>query len=102
MYVSRVLVASMRTMPCADNCLVRMDLIPACTQEGSAYWHFNNQMLEDCRFQDSFRQFWVKWRKRLRGFPFIKQWWAVGKAYICLFSQEYTRDLTKRRDAEIE
>ena len=101
-FVSRVSAASMQLVPYSDHCLVRVDFNPACARAGSAYWHFNNRLLEDRCFRESFTRFWVKWRERQRCFSSLRQWWDVGKAHIRLFCKEYTWGSTGRRDSAVE
>lgn len=101
-YISRVSASSMRPVSCSDHHLVWMEFTPLHPRVGSGYWHFNNQLLEDSRFRDAFRAFWVTWRERRREFCSLRLWWDVGKAHIRFLCREYTRGSTKRRGSEIE
>eukprot|EP00061_Rhincodon_typus_P008811 g31754.t1 len=55
--------ASMRQVPFSDHNLLWMELVPFSARMRSAYWHFNNQLLEDERFQD-FSPFFYLLEKR--------------------------------------
>ncbi|CAM4600795.1 unnamed protein product, partial [Lepidochelys olivacea] len=36
---------------------------------GQAYWHFNNNLLEDVGFVASFQEFWLAWQEQRCAFP---------------------------------
>jgi len=101
-HVSGVPSASVRQVPCTDHHLVWAEFVPSRVRGGSAYWHFNNTLLEDERFLDSFRRFWAGWRRKRGGFPSLRLWWDVGKTHVRVFCQEYARGSTRRRKSRSE
>ncbi|CAM2104917.1 unnamed protein product [Caretta caretta] len=76
--------------PFSDHHLVTMMAFLCSERPGSAYWHFNNSLLEDVGFVASFREFWLAWRGQGRAFPSARRWWDVGKGHARLFCHDYT------------
>ncbi|CAM2101782.1 unnamed protein product [Caretta caretta] len=48
--------------PFMDHHLVTGTASLSSERSGQAYWHFNNNLLEDVGFVASFREFWLAWR----------------------------------------
>ncbi|MGH0177545.1 UNVERIFIED_CONTAM: hypothetical protein FKN15_075286, partial [Acipenser sinensis] len=94
--------SDIRPAPFTDHNLLAVAVALVPVGHASAYWHFNNALLEDERFERSFRDFWTVWHGRRSRFPTWRQWWDVGKAQIKIFCQEYTRGASRRRDSRIE
>eukprot|EP00061_Rhincodon_typus_P013059 g39194.t1 len=87
-YTSCVLKASTQQVRFSGHNLVWVELVLFSTRVRLAYWLFNNLLLEDKQFWDSFCHFWTSWRrKRVGGFPSLRLWWDVGKTPIRVFCQ---------------
>ena len=48
--------------------------LPTLKQKGSAYWHFNNSMLEDKTYKDIVYQFWKNWQTQKSKYASICNW----------------------------
>jgi len=51
-------------------------------------WHFNNRLLQDHNFLQSFTIFWESWREERNRFQSLSQWWDIGKVHIKIFCQQ--------------
>ncbi|CAM2120301.1 unnamed protein product [Caretta caretta] len=69
---------------------------------GPAYWNFNNCLLEDVGFVESFQELWLAWRGQRHAFPSVRWWWDVGKVHTRLFCRDYTQGASRQRSAAIE
>uniref|UniRef100_A0A8C2GDM5 Reverse transcriptase domain-containing protein n=1 Tax=Cyprinus carpio TaxID=7962 RepID=A0A8C2GDM5_CYPCA len=78
-----------------DHSMVHCIFIVSTVKPKSAYWHFNNNLLQDEFFKESFKFFWEAHRKTKPGFSSVQQWWDVGKVQIKQFTQQYTLNVTK-------
>ena len=56
--------SDIRPAPFTDHNLVAVAVALVPVGHASAYWHFNNALLEDERFEQSFRDFWTVWHGR--------------------------------------
>ena len=93
-------------IPCSlsDHSAVLLTFnFPVRAQRGSAYWHFNNSLLEDQNFKEIVRLFWSDWQKQKCDFPDIATWWDFGKIHIKSIAQMYSTKLTQeKRSALLE
>lgn len=82
------------------HCLLVSVLIPT---EGhkSSYWHFNIQLLKDCKFGNIFKEFWKIWQKQKNNYQDLRQWWDIGKKQIKFFCQQYTLEATRSLDKAV-
>lgn len=78
----------------SDHCLITLSLFLPSVKMHSAYWHFNNRLLQDGYFKDCFKYFWTEWKKRKSCFKSLRQWWDIGKIQIKIFCQQYTENAT--------
>ncbi|CAM2106492.1 unnamed protein product [Caretta caretta] len=101
-HLSQAHSSAIRPAPFSDHHLVTITVSLRAERPGLAYWHFNNSLLEDESFVTSFRKFWLAWREQWRAFPSVRQWWDLGKVRAKLFFREYTRGISRRRNAAIE
>ncbi|CAM2099405.1 unnamed protein product [Caretta caretta] len=83
--------SSIRLAPFSDHHLATMTASLCAERPGPAYWHFNNNLLEDEGFVTSFREFWLAGRGQQRAFPSVRRWWDMGKVRARLFCRDYTR-----------
>ena len=93
-------------IPCSlsDHSAVTLTLnVPAHTKGKSAYWIFNNSLLEDEDFIEIFRLFWSDWQKEKSNFSNLASWWDLGKIHLKSIAQMYSKKLVQRkRQALIE
>ena len=79
-YVPRNLVSCIRSCdikPCSlsDHTVVSLAIkLPVQKRRGSAYWHFNNSLLEDKNYKDIITKFWTNWSTKQNKFPNICVW----------------------------
>ena len=73
-----------------DHHLITAELCTSSETTSSSYWHFNNKLIHDRIFCQSFNTFWECWRQKKNNFASLSQWWEVGKAQIRVFCQQYT------------
>ncbi len=55
----------------------------------SCYWHFNNKLLDDKHFCETFKCFWETWKSEKCLYESDTQWWEIGKVQIRTFCQQY-------------
>ncbi len=84
---NRVMSASILPSGFSDHHLIMFDFNMKQTSRPKYYWHFNEKMLKDNVFCDSFKLFWEKWKERKSDFENLSQWWVVGKVQIKVFCQ---------------
>ena len=108
-YIPLYLFSSIHTckiIPCSlsDHSAVLLTFnFPVRAQRGSAYWQFNNSLLEDQNFKEIVRLFWSDWQKQKCDFPDIATWWDFGKIHIKSITQMYSTKLTQeKRSALLE
>ncbi|CAM2112404.1 unnamed protein product [Caretta caretta] len=101
-HLSQAHSSAIRPAPFSDHHLVTVTVSLRAERPGTAYWHFNNRLLEDESFVMSFREFWLAWREQWRAFPSVRRWWGLGKVRARLFCRDYTRGTSRRRNAAIE
>ena len=108
-YIPLYLFSSIHTckiIPCSlsDHSAVLLTFnFPVRAQRGSAYWQFNNSLLEDQNFKEIVRLFWSDWQKQKCDFPDIATWWDFGKIHIKSIAQMYSTKLTQeKRSALLE
>lgn len=78
------------TCPLSDHSAVTLGLkLPSKSHIGSAYWHFNNALLNDKEYQDIIREFWLSWKNEKGDFPNICDWWDFGKIHMKTITQMY-------------
>lgn len=63
-------------------------------KQKSAYWHFNNALIEDAAFGQGLLFFWMRWRSQKPNFTSIQQWWDIGKLKIEKLCNQYTSNVT--------
>ncbi len=90
-----------------DHHFVAAELIILLGEQVKYCWHFNNKLLQDRTFCQSFECFWQNWRIKKDNFGSLKLWWKVGKAQICVFCQQYTSHSSAKikmaiKDLEVE
>ncbi len=59
----------------------------------SCYWHFNNKLLDDKHFCETFKCFWETWKNEKGLYESAIQWWEIGKVQIRTFCQQYANIL---------
>ncbi|CAM2098498.1 unnamed protein product [Caretta caretta] len=101
-HLSQAHSSSIRLAPFSDHHLATVTASLCAERPGLAYWHFNNNLLEDEGFVTSFREFWLAWRGQRRAFPLAWRWWDLGKVRARLFCCDYTRGTSRRRNAATE
>ena len=106
-YISQTLVSSLVSSSIipvgfTDHHLVTTDLFFSPGQKIHTYWHFNNKLLQDTTFCQSFEQFWLVWQSRKSRFDSLGQWWEVGKAQLRVFCQQYTAHSTASIKAAVQ
>ena len=80
-------------VPCSlsDHSAVTLVVrLPSKNQPGSAYWHFNNSLLDDKHYRNIVTQFWTDWRTKRCDFPSFASWWDFGKSHIKSLSCSHT------------
>ncbi|CAM2119765.1 unnamed protein product [Caretta caretta] len=100
-HLSQAHSSSIRPAPFSDHHLATVMVSLCAERPGPAYWHFNNSLLEDVGFAESFQEFWLAWRGQRRTFPSVRRWWDLGKVRTRLFCHDYTRGASQRRDVAI-
>ena len=92
---------SCNILPCSlsDHSTVTITLQPPSTNsyKRSAYWHFNNSLLEDNTYKQIIEDFWTSWRKKRNDFPNICVWWDFGKTQIKTLTQMYASKIAKEK-----
>lgn len=71
---ARATSARVRPAPFSDHHLVWSRVVSGPGRQGSAYWHFNNRILEDLSFGAAFWEFWLSWRGQHQSFPSAQGW----------------------------
>ena len=91
-----------KILPCtlSDHSAATLTIkLPSNSHIGSAYWHFNNSLLEDQDYRDIICDFWIDWRREKSNFPNICTWWDFGKIHIKTLTQMYASKLAQfKRD----
>ncbi|CAM2103762.1 unnamed protein product [Caretta caretta] len=90
-HLSQAHSSSIQLAPFSDHHLATVTASLSAERPGSAYWHFNNSLLEDVGFVASFQEFWLAWRGQRCAFPLAWRWWDLGKVRARLFCSDYTR-----------
>lgn len=86
----------------SDHCMVHCSVFLSCVKPQSAYWHFNNALLNDKDFKVTFEFFGKDFRDLKLTFSSLQQWWDYGKAQIKQLSQQYTRNVTANIDRSMK
>ena len=89
-----------KILPCSlsDHSAVTVTIkLPSSTCRGSAYWHFNNSLLDDQAYRELITDFWTGWRERQNEFPDICAWWDFGKIQIKTLTQMYGSKVAKQK-----
>ena len=87
-------------LPCSlsDHCAISLKVkLPSPRKKGSAFWHFNNALLEDPIFTSIITQFWSEWQDEKCNFPNISIWWDFGKSHVKSLSQMYGSKLASEK-----
>ena len=87
-------------LPCSlsDHCAISLKVkLSSPRKQGSAFWHFNNALLEDSNFTSIITQFWTDWRNEKCNFPNISTWWDFGKCHVKSLSQMYGSKLANEK-----
>lgn len=79
----------------SDHSLVICTVTLHSVKPKSAYWHFNNNLLSDANFRETFSCFWKNFRKEKDDFQSLQKWWEHGKIQTKLLCQQYTHNVTK-------
>ena len=99
-------VLSCDIVPCSlsDHSAVCLKITtPSPQKRGSAFWHFNNSLLEDQNFADIITHFWSEWRNEKPNFPNVSTWWDFGKSHLRSLSQMYGSKLAcEKRESIIK
>ncbi len=85
----------------SDHSLVKCSVTMGSLKPKSAYWHLNANLLCDCLFQDSFKEFWVGFRSRKSSFQSLQQWWDFAKTQTRQLCQQHTFNVTRDRESTI-
>ncbi|CAM2114554.1 unnamed protein product [Caretta caretta] len=101
-HLSRAHSSNIQPAPFSDHHLATITASLHAERPGSAYWHFNNSLLEDEGFVTSFREFWLAWQEQRRAFPLAWRWWDLGKVCTKLFCRDYTWGTSRWRNAATE
>ena len=83
-------VLSCKIVPCAisDHCSVVINWkVSSSRRKGNSHWHFNNSLLDNKDYTDSFRIFFKQWQAEKSNFNNICTWWDIGKCKIKQLSQ---------------
>ena len=90
---------SCQIIPCSlsDHSAVSLCFKCPPRNKGSAYWHFNNSLLEDKNYHDIISLFWSNWQLEKSSFTNISNWWDLGKAQIKSLTQTYCREKAKEK-----
>jgi len=86
----------------SDHCMVHCAVFLNFVKPQSAYWHFNNALLNDKDFKDILEFFWKDFRDSKSTFSSLQQWWDYGKAQIKQLSQQYTKNITANLDRSMK
>ena len=76
--------------------------LPFSTKRGSAYWQFNNSLLEDKTFCEIFSLFWSDWQTQKDNYHNICTWWDLGKHHIKSLSQMYGKKCASEKKTTIQ
>ncbi|CAM5113265.1 unnamed protein product [Eretmochelys imbricata] len=87
-HLSRAHSSSIRLAPFSDHHLATVTASLCAERPGPAYWHFNNNLLEDEGFVPSFREFWPAWPGQRHALPSVRRWWDLGKVRARLFCHD--------------
>ncbi|CAM2113975.1 unnamed protein product [Caretta caretta] len=87
-HLSRAHSSSIRLAPFSDHHLATVTASLCAERAGPAYWHFNNNLLEDEGFVTSFREFWLAWPGQRHALPSVRRWWDLGKVRARLFCHD--------------
>ncbi|CAM2118465.1 unnamed protein product [Caretta caretta] len=101
-HLSQAHSSNIRPAQFSDHHLATITASLRAERPGPAYWHFNNSLLEDEGFMTSLQEFWLAWREQWHAFPSARRWWDLGKVRAKLFCRDYTRGISRRRNAAIE
>ena len=91
---------SCKIIPCSlsDHSAVLLILkFPTSVKGKSAYWHFNNSLLEDENYKELVRLFWSDWQKEKSDFPNVASWWDFGKVHIKSITKMYSVNLAHEK-----
>ena len=95
-----------KIIPCSlsDHSEVSLTFkIPERVQKESAYWHFNNSLLENESYKELIRLFWLDWQKQKCDFPSIASWWDFDNIHIKSITQTFSSKIAKeKRQAFLE
>lgn len=102
-YIPNALLSSTlacKILPCSlsDHSAVSIPIQPHPSYcKRSAYWHFNNSLLEDRTYTEIIQNFWLSWKNKQNEFPNICVWWDFGKTQIKSLTQMYSRKIAKEK-----
>ena len=99
---SRLVQSGISPVGFTDHHLVSVDLIISPGERVKSYWFFNNKLLQDVHFCQSFEYFWQQWQIKKAEFSSLRVWWEVGKAQIRVFCQQYTSHSTAKVKAAVQ
>ena len=86
-------------IPCSlsDHSAVLLKFKPPSIRGGSAYWHFNNTLLEDENYREIIKSFWLDWQKEKNNFVEVASWWDFGKVHIKSITQMYSSKIRQEK-----
>ena len=98
--MSSVFECDLRPCSLSDHSAVTMKInIPRDKPKGSAFWHFNNSLLQDESYKHVLKQFWSNWQSQKADFNDLCSWWDMGKIHIKSITQMYgTKAAREKRD----
>ena len=94
---------SCKITPCSlsDHSAISLKIqLPSANFRGSAYWHFNNSLLQDEAYKQIITCFWGEWRQKQSDFPNLNSWWDFGKSHIKSITQTFSKKIAhEKREA---
>ncbi len=99
---SRLIHSNINPVGFTNHHFVTIDLVSSPGERVKSHWFFNNKLLQDITFCQSFEHFWQQWKRKKGDFSSLRQWWEVGKAQICVLCQQYTSHSTAKIKAAVQ
>ena len=80
------------SFPSSDHCAVLFSYsIPDVILPGPGLWKLNISILQDAEYTKLITDFWLARRSSQNHFPFLSDWWELGKLKIKNLSIELSR-----------
>ena len=100
-WVSSVSSCDIVPSPSSDHCTVLFSFfIPDVIPPGPGLWKLNVSILHDAPYTKLISDFWLNWRRSQNDFPFLFDWWELGKHKIKNLSINYCSSKAKERQAD--